>query len=77
MIFSPAFQFQQVQYRMYNKYKLFVFYSVFSSMLRVAVSVLLVNVLEDKLKGRIYGYIVPALLFYIIIYINIWRKGKK
>lgn len=77
LLLSPAFLYQQLQYRMYNKYKLFVFYSVVTTFLRMLLSVVLVVILEDKFAGRVLGYIIPAVILYMIIYAHIWKRGKK
>ena len=77
LLLAPAFQYQQLQFRMFNKYKLFVFYSVLSALCRMVLSVILVTFMEDKFAGRIYGYIIPAVIIYFIIYIHIWKRGKK
>lgn len=77
LILSPAFLYQQIQYRMYNKYRLFVMYAVLSAIFRMGISVVLVMILDDKFAGRVYGYVIPAMLIYLIIYIHIWVRGRK
>lgn len=77
LILSPAFLYQQIQYRMYNRYRLFVLYATLSAILRMGISVVLVLILDDKFAGRVYGYVIPAMLIYFIIYIHIWVRGRK
>ena len=77
LLFWPAFAFQQIQFRMYNKYKLYVAYTIVATVFRVGFSVLLVKIMEDQFLGRVYGHIIPAITVYLIIYINIWVRGKK
>ncbi len=77
LLLSPAFLYQQLQYRIYNKYKLFVFYSILSTFVRMGLSVVLVLIMDDKFAGRVYGYVIPAVILYLIIYISIWKRGKR
>lgn len=77
LLLWPAFAFQQIQFQMYNKYKLYVIYTVIATILRMGVSVILVLFMEDQMLGRVYGYVIPAVTVYLIIYINIWRRGKR
>lgn len=77
LLLWPAFAFQQIQFQMYNKYKLYVVYSVMTTIIRMGVSVILVLFMADQMLGRVYGYVVPAVTVYLIIYVNIWRRGKR
>lgn len=76
-LFEPAYEYMQTKHRMYMKYKFFLLFSLCSAFLRTGVSLLLVFLMEDKLKGRILGYIVPALILYMCIYCYVWAKGHK
>lgn len=77
LLFWPAFSFQQIQYQMQGKYKLYVGYTIMSTVCRFVLSIALVLFMEDQLLGRALGYVMPAILVYLIIYINIWYKGKR
>ena len=76
-LFEPAYEYMQVKHRMYMKYKFFIFFSLCSALLRTGISIALVYLMEDKLKGRILGHILPVLFLYIGIYIYVWLKGHK
>lgn len=77
ILFYTAFDFQQIQYNIYKQYKIYVFYSIISIVLNLILSLILVFVLSDKLLGRMIGIIIPTALIGTVIYINVFRKGKK
>lgn len=77
LLFAPAFSYLQIKHRIYRKYKFFVAFSVSSAIIRTAVSVLLVSLLENKLLGRICGYLIPITLFNLVLWIVIVLEGKK
>lgn len=74
-MFEPAYSYMQIKHRMYMKYKFFLAFSLVSAILRMGVSVLLVYFMDNKLDGRIYGYIIPVMVMYIGIYVYVWIKG--
>ena len=76
LLFMPAFSYLQVEHRIFGKYKFFVLYSVGAAILRTAISVLLVCFCEDKLFGRISGYLVPMILLNVCLWIFIVGRGK-
>ena len=76
LAFMTAFDFQQIQYNIYRKYKIYVVYSLGSVFLNLFLSVILVLTLPDKLIGRLTGIVVPCVLIGIIIYINAFRRGN-
>lgn len=75
-LFQPAYSYMQTKHRMYMKYQFFLLFSVSSALLRTCVSLLLVWFADDKLKGRIMGYIIPVIVLYFIIYCYVWAKGR-
>lgn len=77
LLFAPAFSYLQIKHRVYRKYKFFVAFSVSSAIIRTVVSVLLVLLLENKLMGRICGYLIPITLFNLILWIVVVLEGKK
>ncbi len=76
LIFMTAFDFQQIQYNAYRKYKTYVFYSLISVFLNMFLSIILVILLPDKFVGRIAGIIIPCVFVGCIIYINALKKGR-
>ena len=76
-LFQPAYAYMQENYRIYRKYKLFLFFSLSTAVLRTVLSIALVYLMEDNYKARVYGYIAPVLFLYMGIYAYIWIKGKK
>lgn len=76
-LFEPAYEYMQVKHRMYMKYKFFLLFSLCSAFFRTFVSLILVYCMEDKYLGRVLGYIIPAIVLYMGIYVFIWKKGKK
>lgn len=76
LLFMPAFSYLQIEHRIYGRYKFFVAYSVGTSLLRTGISVLLVLILENKLLGRLYGYIVPMIALNMCLWIYIVWRGR-
>ncbi len=76
LAFMTLFDFQQIQYSIYRKYKIYVVYSLTSVFLNLLVSILLVLILPDKLLGRLVGIVVPCVLIGVVISINIFRRGS-
>lgn len=77
LIFLPAFSYLQLKHRAYKKYKFFVALSISSAAIRTAIAVLLVLTLNNKLFGRICGYLIPITILNIFLWISIIIKGKK
>lgn len=77
LIFMPAFTYLQIKHRAYRKYKFFVFFAISSAIMRTAVSILLVLTLDNKLLGRLCGYLIPITMFNMILWFIIVTKGKK
>lgn len=77
IIFQTAFDYQQIQYRINNRYKLFVLYTILSSASSAALSVILTIFMADKLEGRLLGFFIPSVIIDIIIYANILKKIKQ
>lgn len=77
LLFVPAFEYLQLKHRIYGKYKFFVVFSIGSAIIRTLVSVLLVLVLNDKLLGRMCGYMIPITIFNFILWLFVIKSGKK
>lgn len=77
LLFSPAFTFLQFKHRIYRKYKFFVAISISAAIIQTSVSVLLVLVLEDKLLGRICGYLIPVTFLNFGLWLVAIAKGRK
>ena len=77
VMFYPAFSHLQVKHRIYRKYKFFVAFSLISVVVSAAISVLLVVLLDDKLLGRVTGYVVPVTLLNLCLWIFIIAKGRR
>ena len=73
----PAFQMFQLKCRIDYKYKASVFLSVISVLLSIALSLILVLTLSDKYTGRYIGYLLPQIIFCLVLYIYLLAKGKK
>lgn len=77
IIFQTAFDYQQIQYNIFHKYKRFVFYTVLSTVSSVLLSVVLVLFMKDRYAGRVFGMVIPAVIVDLIIYINILNRSNK
>lgn len=77
IIVSPAINIFQTKERIFYKYKLSVFISSISALGIVVTSLILVNLLHDKLLGRVIGQIAPTFILSIVLYIYIILQGKK
>lgn len=77
IIFQTAFDFQQIQYNIFHKYKRYVFYTVLSTIASVLLSVGLVLLIENKFAGRILGSVIPTIVVDAIIYISILKRANK
>lgn len=76
IMFWPAFSYLQVKHRIYQKYMFFVAFSVLSVVITVSFSVLLVYLLEDRLLGRIIGYVIPVTVMNFFLWVNVLLHGK-
>ena len=76
IIFYPAFSYMQVKHRAFRKYKFFVTLSISSVVLTTAFSVLLVLLMENKLFGRIVGYVIPVTIMNFCLWSYIIHKGR-
>ena len=76
IIFSTAFDYQQLQHNIFRKYKHFVFYTIISSVLRLLLSVAIVIIMQDKVYARLIGGVLPTVLVNTIIFINIYARCK-
>lgn len=76
LFFAPAFSFLQIQHRMDNKYIMFTVLAVFSALIREGISVFLVICMQNKLLGRLIGYVVPIMAINIAIWLFIVIRGR-
>lgn len=76
MFFAPTFSYLQIKHRVYREYKTFVLLSVISAIGRTIISIMLVVIMDDKLLGRMYGYVIPITLLNIVLWISIIAKGR-
>ena len=77
LLFMPAFSYMQIHHRIYQRYKFFAVFSIGTALIRAAISVVLVLLLEDKLFGRTAGYLIPISIFNFVLWLNIFLKAKK
>lgn len=77
LLFLPAFSLLQAFFRIYNKYKFFVFFSLSSAIIRTTVSIILIMVMEDKFVARIIGYVTPNIIMNFALWCYIIYKGRK
>jgi O-antigen/teichoic acid export membrane protein len=71
----PAFEILLLSERISYHYKKSVALSAAASLGSVIFSILLVVLLEDKLKGRIYGTYLPLILLCLVLYLSFFRTG--
>lgn len=77
LLFQPAVNLFQARERFLFKYKKSVLASVIISVGTALLSVLLVFFMNNKLEGRVYGYVIPTIILGIVFYIYFVRKGFK
>ncbi|MCI8362955.1 MAG: oligosaccharide flippase family protein [Clostridia bacterium] len=76
LLVQPALEVFQIKQTVLYQYKANVAVGITSTFLTTAVSVLLVLFMEDKLKGRVIGYLFPLIFLNIIIYGYFIIKGR-
>ncbi len=74
---TPAYSMLITKQRTFYKYKMFVLLTAVSMIMSLLLSLILVLVMEDKLAGRMYGFYLPCIVMYALIYVYIVVKGKK
>lgn len=72
-----AFNFQQMQYNVFYKYKRFAIYTVLLTFVRLVLSIVLVVVSHNKSDARIVGYVIPTVILGMILGIRIKKRGKQ
>ena len=77
LIFSPAAQFFMVQQRVQGRYKSAIFVNVGSALFSLGLSIITVLTFQDKVWGRIVGYVLPVVIVNLVIYGIFFSKGKK
>lgn len=71
-----VFNYQQSYYNVLYRYKKYVFQSVLYAFLSVGMSVILVLTMEDRIKARILGIVVPSVIIALVIYISVWVESR-
>ena len=74
IIFQTAFDYQQIQYNIFHRYKLYVFYTMISVFTSLALSVVLVLLMDNRFEGRIYGGVIPAVIIDAVIFFCILKR---
>ncbi len=77
LIFQPALQMFMRKCRISYKYKPVVALSILSSVVASASAIVCVLVFDGKFMARIYGFYLPTIAIYVILYIYLFAKGKK
>lgn len=77
MMLEPAYTFLQIKHRIYRKYKFFIFCSVILAVARTGISIGLVLLMENGFEARVYGYIFPATILFVLLYADIINKSHK
>ena len=77
LIFTPAIQFFMTQQRVQGKYKAVIFVNIGSTLFSLGLSVAAVLTFQDKVWGRIVGYVLPTVIVNLIIYGLFFSKGRK
>lgn len=68
LLFSPASQLFLTWQRIRGRYKSAIFVSVGSAILSLVLSFAMVMTFQDKLKGRLLGYVLPVVMINAVIY---------
>lgn len=76
IMFTGAFQIFMMKLRIYYKYKLFVFLTIFQSVSSVFLALWLVKLCSNPLLGRIVGYAAPRVIIPFILFLIVIYQGK-
>ncbi len=77
LIFQPALQMFMRKCRISYQYKPVVALSILSSVVASASAIICVLVFDDKFMSRIYGFYLPNIALYVVLYVFLFAKGKK
>lgn len=77
LFFGSAFSLFQIKSRFLLKYKMNVLLSIINAVSTSFLAVVLVLVMQNKLKGRILGSIIPTIIMGLGVIIYLIKKGKK
>ena len=77
IVLAPASEMFQCIQQFEYKYKINVMLSLFTAASTVFVSLLLVNLMENKLEGRIIGAFLPSIIINLVLYIWFIIKGRR
>ncbi len=75
LMFFPAIQMFQTRERYYFEYRKTVITSIMLSVGTAVLSVILVIIMNNKLAGRVAGYVLPTAVLGFFLYIYFIRKG--
>ena len=76
ILFSEAFQIFQVRSQFQYKYKTVAVLTVLLNISSIVFSLVLIYLMEDKLSGRLFGFSLPRVAIYAILFICVVWKGK-
>lgn len=76
LLFSPASQLFLTWQRIRGKYKYAIFVSVGSALLSLILSYVMVMTFQDKLWGRVLGYVLPIVMINAVIYGFLIFRGR-
>lgn len=77
LLFYPAIEMFQIRNQIKYDYIPTVILSISSSLLSSILSIVFTIVFTNQLRGRIYGYFMPLIIFSICTYIYLMLKGKR
>lgn len=76
LLVYPAIQTFQIRHQIDYDYKPIIKVSILSSLLSTIIAIIAVLFSNNKLMGRVYGYFIPLIVISIIVYIELFQKGK-
>lgn len=76
LIFAPASQLFLTWQRIRGRYKTAIFVSIGSALLSLGLSLLMVLTFQNKLWGRLVGYVLPVVMINAVLYGFFLSRGK-
>lgn len=74
LFLSPSYTIYMEMKRLEYKYKLVLFLTLSASVLSTIFSILFTIISEDKVSGRTFGYQIPIIIVYLMIYIYLLSR---
>ena len=74
--FSGSFQMFQIEHRVHYKYKTFALMTLLLNVSTISLSLILIQVIPDKLMGRTLGYTIPRWLIYVGLFCLLLYRGR-